>query len=171
MKLKLLITARRYKLALCLACLICSTALNATNVSGNQSGTWTKANSPYIITGSIYVPAGKKLIIEPGVEVRSMRYDDRFEIDGVLYAVGTAADSIRFNGFANAGLDPASTHGGFLYLNSTNNSDSTVLAYVSMNKWGDKDYYTGDQAAIELNTGVFVMRNSTISNSELQAIW
>ena len=43
--------------------------LAATDVSGNQSGTWTLANSPYNIIGDVTVPAGDSLSIEPGVEV------------------------------------------------------------------------------------------------------
>ncbi|MFZ8458426.1 hypothetical protein ACO1MZ_14115, partial [Staphylococcus aureus] len=36
---------------------------------------------------------------------------------------------------------------------------------------GDKDYWSGDQAAIELGSGAFVMRNSRISNSEVTGIY
>ncbi len=152
-------------------CIVCCSKVYATNVSGNQSGTWTKANSPYILNGSITVPAGQKLIIQPGVEVRSLNYSDKFEVDGILYAVGTITDSIRFNGFANTAVADSSTNGGLLLLNSGSNTDSTVLAYVSMNKWGDKDYYTGDQAAIEIDKGIVIIRNSVISNSELRGIY
>ena len=38
--------------------------------SGNVSGTWTVANSPYVVTGDIFVQNGESLTIESGVEVR-----------------------------------------------------------------------------------------------------
>ena len=48
---------------------ICVGKLWATDVSGNQNGTWTKANSPYVITGNITIPVGQTLTIDAGVTV------------------------------------------------------------------------------------------------------
>lgn len=69
--------------------------LGATDVSGNQSGTWTLANSPYNITGDITIPADASLVIEPGVEIFALG-NFRVNASGTLLAVGTEADSIRF---------------------------------------------------------------------------
>jgi len=57
--------------------------------------TWTKARSPYRIPGTVTVPAGHTLTIEPGVDVL---FDStaQFVVNGRLHAVGTEADSIRF---------------------------------------------------------------------------
>ena len=63
--------------------------------SGNVSGTWTAANSPYVVTGDIYVDWNDSLTIEPGVEVKFLS-NYRFDIYGYLYVVGTETDSIRF---------------------------------------------------------------------------
>lgn len=66
--------------------------------------TWTKANSPYILTGSVVVFPGKTLTIQPGVVVRvqanpSNSWDFRYiEVRGKLIAQGTAADPIVFEG-------------------------------------------------------------------------
>lgn len=67
-----------------------------TNVSGNVEGTWTKAGSPYILTNSITIPAGKTLRIEPGVQVELSFVT--IYISGTLVAEGTATDSIVFRG-------------------------------------------------------------------------
>lgn len=69
--------------------------LSATDVSGNQTGTWTLANSPYNVTADITVPAGQSLTIEPGVVVQ---INGLFQIDapGYIIAQGTVTDSIKF---------------------------------------------------------------------------
>ena len=42
----------------------------AVNVSGTlNTTTWSKANSPYRVTGTVTVPTGNTLTIEPGVDV------------------------------------------------------------------------------------------------------
>ena len=63
--------------------------------SGNVSGTWTAANSPYVVTGDIYVNESDSLIIEPGVEVKFLS-NYVFDVRGYFYAVGTETDSIKF---------------------------------------------------------------------------
>ncbi len=69
--------------------------LSQTTVSGNQSGTWTAAGSPYLVVGEIAVPAGLSLTIEPGVEV-TFQGHYKFIVNGYLQAEGTEADSIFF---------------------------------------------------------------------------
>ena len=60
---------------------------------GTISGqTWDQANSPYVIEGDVLVAS---LTIEPGVEV-IFRGNFVFEVAGILTAVGTEQDSIRF---------------------------------------------------------------------------
>ncbi|MEI8194164.1 MAG: hypothetical protein WCG64_09885, partial [Flavobacteriia bacterium] len=54
---------------LLMSCFLCVFLYAQTNVSGNVSGTWTTANSPYLVTGNIGVPAGQTLVIQPGVQV------------------------------------------------------------------------------------------------------
>jgi hypothetical protein len=79
--------------------IVISAAVNAqTNVSGGifSNTTWTLANSPYIVTGSVVVFPGYSLTIEPGVTVKfdSLQY---LEIrQSTLIANGTAAAPILF---------------------------------------------------------------------------
>ena len=50
--------------------LVCSSGAFATDVpAGNVSGTWTLANSPYLINGNIRLAPNDTLHIEPGVDV------------------------------------------------------------------------------------------------------
>jgi len=63
--------------------------------AGNVSGTWYKANSPYYIYGEIKVPRGKKLNIEPGVEVIFTGHY-KLIVNGILEAIGAENDSILF---------------------------------------------------------------------------
>ncbi len=64
---------------------------------GPVSGVWTKAGSPYTVTGDIGVPAGWMLSIEPGVIVK---FAGHFGLtvgrDATLRAVGMENDPIQF---------------------------------------------------------------------------
>jgi hypothetical protein len=70
----------------------------ATDIPGGPvSGTWPVAGSPYYVLGSITVPAGTGLTIEPGVEVVISGLVE-WTVEGVLLAEGTPTDSIRIRG-------------------------------------------------------------------------
>jgi len=66
-----------------------------TIIGGVVSGTWTKAHSPYIITGAIMVANGTKLTIEPGVKIE-FQGSFKFLNLGQITAIGNASDSIIF---------------------------------------------------------------------------
>jgi len=62
---------------------------------GYVSGTWTLAGSPYQVQGNITIHGDSTLTIEPAVDVIFQGYY-RLYVSGVLEAIGTASDSIRF---------------------------------------------------------------------------
>ncbi len=68
------------------------------NVSGviSVDTTWTKANSPYSLTGPTAVGNGVTITIEAGVIVNLNSY--YIQVNGTLVARGTDADKIYFNG-------------------------------------------------------------------------
>jgi hypothetical protein len=68
-----------------------------TPVSGAVSGVWTVEDSPYYVTGDIYVPGNESLTIQPGVQVIFQGHF-RFTVgaNALLTAVGTEQDSIFF---------------------------------------------------------------------------
>ncbi len=68
-----------------------------TPVSGNiYTSTWTKANSPYRVSGLPVVQSGHTLTIEAGVEVL-FDVDVEFRVYGSLVANGAEGDSIVFD--------------------------------------------------------------------------
>lgn len=83
------------KLKLLLIILMISAVLSAIDVSGDQSGTWTLANSPYNVIADVNIPAGQTLTVEPGVIVN---INGLFQIKavGIINAQGTETDSIHF---------------------------------------------------------------------------
>jgi len=87
---------RHFFILLCISIFLLSgIAYCDTNVSGNQSGTWTLAGSPYYVIGAITIPAGNSLIIEPGVLVE-VQGNFRITAEGFITAQGTENDSIKF---------------------------------------------------------------------------
>ena len=72
-------------------------------IGGNISTdtTWTKANSPYIVSDDVFVKPGVLLSIEPGVEVMFMSGSGLF-IAGTLRAMGTPSKLIRFASYAES---------------------------------------------------------------------
>jgi parallel beta-helix repeat protein len=70
----------------------------ATEVTGiiSSDTTWTKANSPYSLTGPTAVGEGVTLTIEAGATVNLNDY--YIEVNGTLRAKGTSTDKIRING-------------------------------------------------------------------------
>jgi hypothetical protein len=64
---------------------------------GAVSGTWTQAESPYAITGDIYVPTGYGLTIEPGVVVAfAGHFSFTVGYRATLTATGTPDEHIIF---------------------------------------------------------------------------
>lgn len=74
-----------------------------TPLSGEVSGTLTRQSSPYFIAGTLRVPPGQMLIVEPGVILkfrgyRKFRDPDlgRLVVEGAIRAVGTPDAPILF---------------------------------------------------------------------------
>ncbi len=102
---------------------------------GEVSGIWTKSNSPYQITGNIYIQNDSTLTIEPGVKVE---FQGHFELKvmGRLLAEGSTSDTIRFTvndttGFFNQDAATGGWYGIRIYDISPDN-DSTKLAFCKL---------------------------------------
>lgn len=100
----------------------------ATNVSGyfNANITWTKANSPYIITGDVFIDTFSSLTIEPGAQVRFSGNYTIF-VEGRISAVGSITDSITFIG--NSTSSQGSYLGGSIDLLHSSPTDTCKFQY------------------------------------------
>jgi len=108
-----------------------------TNISGGDvSGTWTKANSPYLINGEITIPNDSTLTIEPGVSV-IFKGHYKFNVQGSLVAIGTQQDSIRFTAENTA----AGWHG-VRFTDTPNTNDTSRIIYCSF-KYGKANTGSG----------------------------
>ena len=91
MKLQGSTTMRQYLiLSIILSLFLTGLSHADTKVSGNitTDTTWTLANSPFIVTGTVQVLAGATLTIEPGVTVKFDK-DTLLRVGGELVAEGT----------------------------------------------------------------------------------
>ena len=136
-----------------------SPVLNAqTNVSGNVSGTWTVAGSPYVVTGSVTVPTGDTLTIEAGVEVQFLD-GMSLSVDGGLIAMGTTSDSIRF-----IGIDPVQ-RGGTITFSPI--AGTSILKYVVIERMGKG---APSSAAINLLSSNVNVEKCRIFDSQVTSI-
>jgi hypothetical protein len=158
----------------CLALLMLILAPGAwseTLVSGNVSGYWTVLGSPYIVVGSITVPANQFLTIQAGVEVR-FQGDFNFLVLGGMCAWGNAVDSVKF--IANVGQIPSS----WKYIEYRDAwPDSARLRYCLIEA-GDRAVYADGsevllehcliqkhaQAPVRGSSAQITLDNSTITN-------
>ena len=109
-------------------------------VSGDVSGTWSLANSPYDVIGDITIQPGECLTIEPGVDV--IFHDSyAFNVLGCLNAVGTEVDSITFT------ADDQAT--GWLGINFSNTAVEapSILKYCIV-EYSDKTAIPNDGGGI-----------------------
>ncbi len=130
-----------------------------TNVSGNQSGTWTLANSPYLVTGEITIPSGQTLTIEPGVEVNFQGHF-KFTVNGTLLAAGTENDNILFT-TDNATL-------GWHGIRLTGSQTGSALSYcrIEYGKTSDGDYPDQHGGGVMMNNSDAVIDHCVFANNQ-----
>ena len=122
--------------------------------AGNQSGTWTKAGSPYILAGNITIPAGQTLMMEPGCIIL-IPYSATITVNGTLTANGTAVDSIQFRPRVQGSI----VYGGRLLFNT--GSINSSISYAILDSLG---YASSFNYAVRA-TGILSVANSSIRNA------
>ncbi len=129
------------------------TAINTGNVSGN----WTLANSPYIILGDITIPTGECLNIEAGTEILFSE-KSKLTVNGCINASGTTDNHIIFStGYAADwwyGID-------FNTLDASN-SASVFNFCEFQNAWAESETEPNSNGAV---FNIENWNNITISNS------
>jgi hypothetical protein len=74
--------------------------VQASTITGviDEDATWSKSNSPYVLTGPVRINSGVTLTIEAGVTVNLQSY--YLLVEGTLMARGTSIDKVTFSGGA-----------------------------------------------------------------------
>lgn len=93
---------------------------------GAVSGSWNLAGSPYQIQGSIQVPNGSTLTIDPGVEV-VFQDNYQLQVNGRLLAIGTISDSIIFTA-----ADTNSPWSGIRFPSTAVTNDSSKIVFCKL---------------------------------------
>ncbi|MEA2103186.1 MAG: right-handed parallel beta-helix repeat-containing protein, partial [Candidatus Cloacimonadota bacterium] len=158
------------------------TNLNATDVSGDQSGTWLPENNPYNIIGEITVPSGDSLEIQAGVNVIAQG-NYRITALGNILAFGTFSDSILFCGaegifWGGIRLENENVQSEFYHCHISNTNDDNdygisavnspiFINHCTLNDHKKAVHFFGLPSA---NPAYMEMKNSKISNCELNGI-
>lgn len=157
-----------------LACLILNCivpiglAQAETNFSGSISSnaTWTKANSPYILTGNLTVNSGATLTIEAGVTIQ-IPNDCILQVNGNLVARGADSEKINFiGGDISLGASSSDSVIENTILNPTNLivgssatiNNSTIIGRASSNSF----------EAVHISGGSPIISNSLIYGADSQ---
>lgn len=170
------------KMLLSFCLLILSIPIFATDVSGNQSGTWNLAGSPYNIIGEITIPTNETLEIDAGVEVVAMG-NYKITALGNILASGTLNDTIRFygNGGLNWGglrLEDETNESHFDYCRISNTDDTNDYGIQSINSpvLINKSHFDDHQKAISFSAlssndpSYMEIKNSKITNVQKSGI-
>jgi|GEM_PF-4836097 len=118
-----------------LAFILTATFIHAqtTIAGGSVSGIWTKANSPYRVTGNINIDSGTTLTIESGVKVEFSNKVGVY-VRGLIKAKGATGDSIDFSvspitNYHNLWETTSYGWRGFCFLGDLPDTDTTEFSF------------------------------------------
>ena len=151
--------------------------LCSVDVSGSQSGEWTQNNNPYNVVGDITVPMDDSLLIMHGVIVH-FNGDYIITAQGIIKAIGTQTDSIRFISNVTWGeirLENNSQQSRFSYceiqnaetgLNSVDSPLILVNSFIHNVNKGVNIFGVGNP-----NPAVVIVQNCKIQNCDTNGIF
>ena len=134
-------------------------------VSGAISGVLTAANSPYVITGDVFVSEEDSLTIEAGVTFQFFGMHE-MQVKGYLHAVGAARDSIHFVPFN------ANEQWGGLHITDANDAKSITLSYFSIKNGGSGSWSDAALVIRERRNGDAIhVSHGDISGATSVGLW
>lgn len=135
--------------------------------SGNVSGTWTLAGSPYNIQGSIQIADATTLTIQPGVTINFLGHY-KLNVQGRLLAIGTSTDTIIFTA-----TNTTTGWWGIRFDNTPTTNDTSKIVYCKLQYGnapynGNGDYGQEGGALLFANFSKAIISNCNISNCTAQ---
>ena len=100
---------------------------NWTDIWGGEvSGDWSLSGSPYYVLGTVTIPNGQTLTVQPGCQVKlgDVVYVNDW---GRLLSVGTSGSGITWTG-----IKPERMWGGIQMINTVTANDSTKIVYSTL---------------------------------------
>lgn len=140
----------------------------------NSDATWTKADSPYSITGQLLVDEGATLTIEAGVSVDFNGHYIR--VNGILRAIGSNTEKIHFNNLLRIEFTEISeswdeqTGSGCVIENVVSDAEISSMVSLKVNNSVTKAIYADDFSVIsnnEIAGNVNAGDSSTLSDNTI----
>ena len=135
-----------------------------TPVSGNQSGVWNLAGSPYLVTGDVFIPFGQTLTIEPGTTIQFEQPYYGLLVDGTLVAQGTPANPILFTS-DKAVKAPGQWEA--IYFRDTSDDTNCVMSNCVI-ECGGATAYAGE--SIQILSASPTITNCTVRYSQTRGV-
>jgi hypothetical protein len=134
-----------------------------TNVSGviSTNTNWTKAGSPYNVTGNLLVNSGVKLTIEDGVNIK-VNGGFYIKIEGILDAVGLTTSKIIFE---SSSATPSKSNWIGIQIRPTGGSViNPDLTFVSGTRIKNVIVKNANKGIYVYSTGLFISNSEFIDN-------